>query len=51
MLIRKSKFFLMAGIAALCISCSDDSASINASDSAGNDNGPVADLDSIDTQK
>ena len=51
MLIRKSKFFLMAGIAALCISCSDESASINASDSTGNDNGPVADLDTIDTPK
>lgn len=42
MLIRKSKFFLMAGIAALCISCSDDSNSLNASDS-GKDDDKVAD--------
>ena len=42
MLTRKSKFFLMAGIAALCISCSDDSNSLNASDS-GKDDDKVAD--------
>ena len=42
MFIRKSKFFLMAGIAALCISCSDDSNSLNASD-AGKDDGKIAD--------
>lgn len=38
MLTRKSKFFLMAGIAALCISCSDDSNSLSAGD-----DGKVAD--------
>ena len=37
MLTRKSKFFLMAGIAALCISCSDDSNSLKASDTDKND--------------
>ena len=42
MLTRKSKFFLMAGIAALCISCSDDSNSLNAIDS-GKDDDKVAD--------
>ena len=41
MLIRKSKFFLMAGIAALCISCSDDSNSINANDVAGKDDDKI----------
>lgn len=43
MLIRKSKFIFMAGIAALCISCSDDSTSINASDSAGKNDDVIAD--------
>lgn len=42
MFIRKFKFFLMAGIAALYISCSDDSNSLNASD-AGWDDGKIAD--------
>ena len=42
MFIRKFKFFLMAGIAALYISCSDDSNSLNASD-AGRDDGKIAD--------
>ncbi len=42
MFISKFKFFLMAGIAALYISCSDDSNSLNASD-AGRDDGKIAD--------
>ena len=42
MFIRKFKFFLMAGIAALYTSCSDDSHSLNASD-AGRDDGKIAD--------
>ena len=42
MFIRKSKIFLMAGIAALCMSCSDDSNSLKASD-AGKDDGKIAD--------
>ena len=42
--IRKIKILLTAAIAALCMSCSDDSASINASDPAGGkDDGKVAD--------
>ena len=41
MFIRKSKIFLMAGIAALCMSCSDDSNSLKASD-AGKDDGKIA---------
>lgn len=43
MLIRKSKFFLMTGIAALCIACSDDSTSINASDSIDKIDSEIAD--------
>ena len=42
MFIRKFKIFLMAGIAALCMSCSDDSNSLKASD-AGKDDGKIAD--------